>query len=200
VSVRSKRRGVFVVTLVMWIGAIGAGAASLLRYSNTPGDLAAPPEQWPAQTALRRSPGRAMLVMFAHPQCPCSAASMEELAQIVTRADDKVDTYVLFYAPEQAATEWVKSDLWESAARLPGVRPMEDREGREIRVFHAATSGQILLYNASGRLAFNGGIMARRGHAGPSDGRDAILSLLLNGIQLEKTTPVFGCSLLGAAQ
>ena len=199
-SVGTKRRGLIVSALVLWMFAIGAGAASLLRYSNTPGELAKPPENWPVQTAIRRSPGRATLVMFAHPQCSCSAASLEELARIVAHAGDKAETYVLFYAPEQAAADWVKSDLWRSAARLPGVQPIQDHDGREIRIFHAATSGQVLLYDAHGRLAFNGGVTARRGHAGPSDGRDAILSLLLDGVQLAKTTPVFGCSLLGAAR
>ena len=82
----------------------------------------------------------------------------------------------------------------------PGTSKQVTVRGREIGIFHAATSGQTLLYDVNGRLAFNGGITARRGHSGPNDGRDAILSLLQDGFRLHETTPVFGCSLLGAAE
>ena len=83
------------------------------------------------------------------------------------------------------------------AALIPGVRPVEDLDGREALRFGAVTSGQTLLYDVSGRLLFNGGITAARGHAGTNDGRDAVLSLLANGSSLRHTTRVFGCSLLG---
>jgi hypothetical protein len=87
--------------------------------------------------------------------------------------------------------------LWRDAAAIPGVHPIEDIDGGEIRKFGAATSGQVLLYDASGRLQFNGGITASRGHAGDNDGRDAVASLLRSGRAPLHTAFVFGCSLLG---
>jgi hypothetical protein len=77
------------------------------------------------------------------------------------------------------------------------VHPVEDPEGAAALRFGASTSGQTLLYNDSGRLVFNGGITAARGHEGPNDGQDAVIALLQNRPPLHTATPVFGCSLLG---
>ncbi len=76
---------------------------------------------------------------------------------------------------------------------------MEDIQGREALRFGAATSGQTLLYDASGRLLFSGGITPARGHAGDNDGSDALLELLSGGSGRHHQTPVFGCSLRDAS-
>jgi hypothetical protein len=95
--------------------------------------------------------------------------------------------------------KWAKDDLWTDAAAIPGVRVIADRNGSEVSRFGAATSGQTLLYDPAGRLVFNGGITAARGHFGPNDGVDAIVSLLEHGTARHHSAPVFGCSLLGGA-
>jgi hypothetical protein len=192
-----KSRALVAVATALWIPAVGMGVRTLLLYANTPGQSAAPSPDWPSGTSIQLARARATLVVFAHPQCPCSRATMGELAQIVAHAHGKLDAYVFFYAPGQKTVDWVRAELWESAAMIPGVQPMEDHEGAEARRFHAATSGQALLYDAGGHLLFSGGITASRGHSGGNDGRDAILSLLFDGVVQRKTTPVFGCSLLG---
>src|SRR5207244_3426685 len=130
------------------------------------------------------------------PQCPCSRATIGELALIMAR-HPKVDAYVLFYAPESEANGWVRTDLWRDAARIPGVRIVEDRAGVEIRRFGASTSGQALLYDSRGKLLFNGGITSSRGHSGPNDGRESIVSWIEGDTAPRSRTPVFGCSLLG---
>jgi hypothetical protein len=76
------------------------------------------------------------------------------------------------------------------------VDPVEDPEGAAALRFGASTSGQTILYNDSGRLVFNGGITAARGHEGPNDGQDAVIALLQNRAPRQTTTPAFGCSLL----
>ena len=180
-----------------WLLAVGVGFGALLRYSNTPGHLAAPPSFWPRSAKIHPQPRRATLIVFAHPQCPCTRATLGELAGILAHSQGSVDAYVYFYAPESRGAGWVRSELWRDAAAIPGVHPIEDIDGGEIRKFGAATSGQVLLYDASGRLQFNGGITASRGHAGDNDGRDAVASLLQSGRARLHTAFVFGCSLLG---
>ena len=49
---------------------------------------------------------------------------------------------------------------------MPGVRVFEDPEATTARLFGARVSGQVLLYDAGGKLLFNGGITAFRGHPG----------------------------------
>jgi hypothetical protein len=118
----------------------------------------------------------------------------------MARCRGKLDAYVLFYAPRWEGANWARTDLWQNAARIPGVHSIEDPDGDEVRRFGAATSGQTLLYDRSGHLLFNGGITAWRGHMGANDGWDAIVSLLENGTAEHKSTPVFGCSMLGPEQ
>jgi len=194
----TSRIGLFVLG-ISWVCAVGAGFRMLLAYEHTPGEGARAPDQWPNASEIVRPPGRATLIMLAHPQCPCTRASIGELAILMARVHKSVSAYVLFVSPSDLAESWPRTDLWESAAAIPGVRTIADHDGREARLFHAATSGQTLVYDATGRLTFSGGITDARGHSGDNAGRTAIVSLLTTGTSDQRTTPVFGCSLLGAA-
>jgi hypothetical protein len=120
---------------------------------------------------------------------------MGELALIMAQLREKLQVYVFFYAPRSKGTGWAQAGLWRDAAAIPGVSPMKDIDGREALRFGASTSGQTLLYDDSGRLLFNGGITAARGHAGANNGRDAVVSLVRDGTSRRHTTPTFGCSL-----
>jgi hypothetical protein len=183
--------------VILWIPAVGLGVGVLLQYSNTPGRLAAPAPDWPRSADLIPVPGQPTLLVFAHPQCPCSRATIGELALIVAHGHVKFNPYVLVYAPRSMGEAWARSDLWTDAAAIPGVHVVEDQDGWEARRFGASTSGQTLLYDSNGHLVFNGGITAARGHFGANDGMDAVESMLEHGTANNHMAPVFGCSLLG---
>jgi hypothetical protein len=190
-----KKNAAALVAVMLWVPALGFGIRTLWQYAETPGRAATAPAFWPADTLARRAAGRATLVVFIHPQCSCSRATIGELAKVVARCGEKVAVSVWVYAPSQEPGGWPRTDLWWSAAAIPGVRVFEDRDGREARHFGAATSGQALLYDAGGTLVFKGGITASRGHSGDNDGRDAIVSLVRGQTPPRRATPVFGCSL-----
>ena len=67
------------LALCVWLTAAGAGFAMLGRYVASPGPAIDASAQWPADSAIHRAEGVPMLVMFAHPRCPCSRASISEL-------------------------------------------------------------------------------------------------------------------------
>jgi len=182
--------------VLFWILAVGVGIKILLAYSNTPGKLSTPPSDWPASTAIQPQRNRACLLVFAHPQCPCSRATINELARIMAGSQGKVQAYVVFLAPKSAKRDWIRGNLWKAASAIPDVRVIADEDANEMRRFGASTSGQSLLYNARGHLLFNGGLTVARGHEGPNDGADAVFSFLQTGAAQRKTAPVFGCSLL----
>ncbi|HXB74671.1 MAG TPA: hypothetical protein VNY05_40930 [Candidatus Acidoferrales bacterium] len=190
-----KKNAAVLAAVALWIPMVGFGIRTLWQYAGTPGRAATPPAVWPAHTLARPAPGRAFLIIFAHPQCPCSRATIGELAWVMARCREKVEVGVWFYAPAQEPGNWWKTELWRSAAAIPGVRVFEDRDGIEARRFGASTSGQVLLYDSGGHLVFNGGITALRGHSGDNDGRNAIVSLVHGEIPMRQATPVFGCSL-----
>jgi len=180
----------------LWALAVATGLVVLLRYENRPGVAAAPPGRWPAGSHLERATDRATLVMLVHPGCPCSRASIEELDRLMARSRNLVTAHVLVFKPREFPAEWEKTDLWRAAAAIPGVRVRRDDDGGEARLFRAATSGQVVLYDAGGALRFSGGITPSRGHAGDSAGPDAIVAVLTgNAPATGIRTPVFGCSL-----
>jgi hypothetical protein len=169
--------------------------AVLFYYSNEPGPAATPPKHWPDSTRLHRESGLPTLLMFAHPHCPCTRASLGELAKIMRSCQGRVTSHVLMVLPQGMPEGWEKTDLWESAAAIPGVAVDCDFAGTEAKRFGAGTSGAVLLYNTTGELMFDGGITGARGHAGDNAGRSTIVSLLSEGRADRHRTFVFGCPL-----
>jgi hypothetical protein len=184
-------------SLVIWIGTVAIGMVGLVQYqmtSGAPGREA--PHSWPAGVGdIARKPGRLTLVMTLHPQCPCSTASLHELSQLMTRAGEKTDAHILFVKPEGAPANWCDGNLWKQAKDIPGANVSIDDDAKDASIFGATTSGQVIVYDASGTIRFSGGITDGRGHEGDNAGLSAILGLILNGKTAVSTTPVYGCSL-----
>ena len=126
---------------------------------------------WPQASCIHLSDQCHTLVMFAHPKCPCTRASLGELAKILTRCPNTVTPHVVFFKPSDTSEKWDHTDQWLTAAGTPGVNVIRDIDGVEASLFQATTSGQTLLYNAAGELLFSGGITLARGHAGDNPGR-----------------------------
>ena len=198
-STAFRRHAVVAAALAVWLPTVAYGMSVLWRYSTTPGHPASPPVTWPLRISTERKPGMATLLMFAHPQCGCSKASLGELAIIMAHAHETVSAIVFFYVPRNQPLSWAHTDLWDTAKTIPGITAIEDTENDFASRFGAFTSGQTLVYDSHGRLIFNGGITASRGHSGDSYGRDAIIALLQNHdappADLPIISPVFGCSL-----
>jgi hypothetical protein len=197
VTRRRLRAGIAVASATLWVVAISVGLAMLWNYQNPSGATGVPPSQWPADSSVELAPGRATLVMVAHPNCPCTRSSIGELALLMARCQGRVSTYVLFFKPQDFPDGWERTDLWNSAASIPGVTVLSDEAGIEAGRFNAMTSGATMLYGADGRLLFSGGITGSRGHSGDNDGRSAIVALVTGEAATQTATPVFGCSLVG---
>jgi hypothetical protein len=181
---------------IAWAAAVVVGMSLLSNYSLAAGAPAAAPETWPAGSALTRVAGRPTLVVLAHPRCPCTKATIAELAGIMRYAPDHVTTHVLFSMPADSGPEWQETDLWRSAAAIPGVDVMSDVGGVEARRFGALTSGQVLLYDGHDRLVFAGGITGARGQVGPNVGAAAVRSALDDHPGEQRRASVFGCALV----
>lgn len=181
--------------------AIGFGFTRIYNYANIPGKPAQALLQWPQGTTLSSFKDLATLVMFVHPHCPCSEASLGELEKLMPRILGKAKSYVVFYKPQNKTKEWVQDSLWKKAQSIPNVTALIDETGIEASQFDAKTSGQTFLYSSEGNLLFQGGITAQRGHMGDNDGQLAILSYFKlknpkqNPLREIAQTPVFGCSL-----
>jgi hypothetical protein len=171
------------------------GLAAMAKYDQNPGTVGNTPHEWPvtaAQVAL--DPSRPTLVMFAHPKCPCTRASLAELNRLLARCEGQVAVHLFFFAPEEAPADWKHTGLWDSAESIPGVVVEQDPGGALAKRFGAETSGFVALYDPHGRLLFKGGITAGRGHEGDNEGESTIAALLTaNTAPVRPETRVFGC-------
>ncbi|QDV87113.1 RedB protein [Planctomycetes bacterium TBK1r] len=185
------------VLVIAWSVMVAAGLGIVWRYEHTAGPLHVAPDRWPSDSQIERSPERWTLVLFAHPKCPCTRATLGELARIMTQCADRVQASALFVKPPACALEpgWEYSQLWQAAEQIPDLSVYADPGGVEANRFAAVISGLVLLYDPAGRLRFRGGITASRGHSGDNLGRSTIVQLLNQGSGDVDSTKVYGCEL-----
>jgi hypothetical protein len=192
----SRNKILVTTTLALtWVAALGYGMQVLWKYETTPGPSASVASNWPSGSIVPRQPDKPTLLMIAHPHCPCTRASIAELAQIMADAPDGVTASVLFVKPSGAGSDWDDTDLRRSAAAIPGVSVATDDNGVEAARFGAKTSGHTLVFDRNGTLAFSGGITGTRGHAGANAGENAVLAALRQQTPVRGSTSVFGCLL-----
>ena len=188
-------RGGLAFALLLWTAVIGAGFFFVVEYENTPGNKAAAPVLWPANSSLTTRPGQVNLVLAVHPHCPCTLATIDELAQLMAQHPGSLAAHVLVVWPRGFANGWDQTEVWRRASAIPGVQVSLDEEGVEARRFGAVTSGQALLFDVEGGLVFGGGLTNARVHAGESIGRLTMLVFLSGAPVRHARTPVYGCAL-----
>lgn len=180
-----------------WLCVVGSGMWWLNDYANTPATRGSVPLIWPAETQVDVPLGKPLLVMFVHPRCPCTLASVRELEPLVARHREQIALVATIpnETSGQVESAWTTSDVYRWADRM-GVRVILDPGGRESKLFGAHVSGFCTVYDASGQLRFSGGVTASRGHAGPNSGADTVASLLAGKASLVNEHDVFGCGLV----
>jgi hypothetical protein len=187
-----SRRFCFAWALVAtWCAAVATGMGLLTLYAITPGEMS------PAPATIVRSNDATSaghrLYMFLHPRCPCSIASVNELARIMSRCSARLDATVYFVRPESQPAGWERGPLWDLASSIPRVNVEPDVGGQTAARFKSSTSGEVFVYDREGKLRFHGGITAARGHAGDNLGESAVIAIALGGKSYVEHGPVFGC-------
>lgn len=198
-SVSEKSRFSIAVACTLWASLLGLGLYFLMNYETTPGKPGIPPKDFPRDTKLKLSSDKDTLVMFVHPQCPCTKASLEQLAPLSLK--NNLEIKIVHFKPSIKPDGW--SEKWQLGdwTKNPSVQIIEDIDGAEARRFNAKTSGQTYLFEPDGKLVFAGGITPARGVAGDNKGFDH-LSLALSRNKRDandsnkKNSLVFGCNLL----
>jgi hypothetical protein len=194
-TIRTKNILRTTVFFAGWVVALVLSGRVLLSYESAPGQVGSIPGAWPRTSQIPPPTDRAVLIMLAHPRCPCTRASMAELKKIITHVQGKLAAYVLFLKPTGSGPDWDDTSLWRTAEGIPGVKVISDIDGAEAQRFGAKTSGHTLLFAQDGRLLFSGGITELRGHEGDNVGEDAIISIVNKNVGGRDRTSVFGCSL-----
>lgn len=187
-----------ILPIVCWLSLAVLGMSRLWDYGSAPGEPGSAPASWPTEAGLALEPGLPNLLVFAHPQCPCTRASLRELERLLPRLAGPLSARVLFCVPPGSPPGFSDGALWEQAVALPGVVTCRDVDGRLAERFGAVSSGQVLVYDVAGALAYAGGLTGTRGHEGDNAGARAVLAAL-RGESAGPGTPALGCALLAPA-
>lgn len=194
------RPGMARLLTALWALAVLVSFGGLLRYQTTPGERPSVPSRWPSDADLPAVPGRPTLVLFAHPCCPCTRATLNLLRGLLPRYEGRLTAWLSACRPVDRPDGWNELDFGELLAGVPQIEVRDDPEGRAAQRFGVKTSGHVVLYGASGDLLFSGGICSSRGHEGDSVGlqllREALESELAGEpVPFTRGVPVFGCAL-----
>jgi hypothetical protein len=196
-----RRTTALALGALLWLTGIGGGYKAMWDFQRKAGEGATAPVAWPADSKLTRSAIGPTLVIFAHPRCPCTRASITELREMLgSRAGRIAKTYVLVLKPREFPDGWEKTDMWRNAASIPGVNVISDVDGVEAARLGARTSGQTLLYDRDGKLLFSGGITKLRGEAGDNMGVRRVAALIDGETPDRATSEVFGCAIQTAGE
>lgn len=183
---------------LLWLVLIGAGSKSLIDYASAAAPARAHPLTWPVESGVAPPADRPLVLMFLHPHCPCSRASVTNLERLMARAGSRMRVCVLFTQPPGAPPDWARSTLADHIRTIPGVETFVDVQAAEAERFGIETSGHVLVYGPDGVLVFSGGLTAARGHEGDSIGLDTLIAYALTGRAPRARTEAFGCRLHGA--
>lgn len=185
-------RPALLLVFCLWLGLGAGGYTWLVRYSSTVGETSPAPRTLPFPRATDTASARPQLLLALHPRCPCSLATVRELAKILTRAPNAGDVTVLMYKPASEPDSWLQGALFDECRRMNcQIRP--DPDGNLAASLGSLTSGQVLLYAADGTLRYQGGITISRGHEGDNAGEGAVTEILRGSRALHGSMPVFGC-------
>ena len=147
------------ILFLSWLIVAITGFILMVRYANVAGAVTLTPVQWPATNPVPFQAGKPNLVVFLHPKCSCSRATLTELDRLMLDIGDRVNVSIVFVKPTDKSIDWAKSDNWKRAKSIPGLHAFFiDQENKIAEAFGAETSGFTMLYSASGNLVFSGGI------------------------------------------
>lgn len=184
------------------IGGLLSGLAGLLAlgaYDSRPANQRGWQTSWPTSVPLAANRDSATTLMFVHPHCPCTVASVEQLLEVLKSASARATLVV--YEPDSVTSDWSQGPLLQLAAEYPQqLSLVRDPQGSLAAKFGACASGTCLVYGADLRLRYAGGLTLSRGHRGDNAGQATLLRILHDPINAATaaTFPIFGCSIVHA--
>lgn len=169
--------------------------AHTYRPANTPGAVAA----WPVIDQQFDSTGVNILV-FAHPFCPCTRATLAELEDSLQRASPELKVTIVFITAGLSADDVDRSATVAAAKQFPRVALQFDPSADMAKLFGASVSGEVFVFDAAGNRVFHGGITAGRGHRGHSVSKEAFEQVIRGKYEGAGEFPLFGCRLPQGAE
>jgi hypothetical protein len=180
---------------IVWCGCALPGWRALLRHAYEPAASGEVVALWPAGAFAADPSAGFRVVLFAHPCCPCTRATLNKLDESLPRIPGGTSIHVIFVTAGLSPADLSGSTLVDMARGLPGVDVRLDDTGDEARRFGAKISGEVLVFDRQGRRVFHGGLTSARGHDGESAAQQQLERTLRGQSYDSYTAPVYGCAL-----
>ncbi len=177
-----------------WLAVCVGSLLALEVYKARPGQQLVAPHAASAAAADQGSGLR--ILMFVHPECPCTRSSLHELRKLLDAARTKPQVEIVVVPHLDNSHQ---SALISEAESMPGTIVRSPENSNELQRYGALTSGYVVVMGDRGRELFCGGITRSRGHEGGSTGGRAVADLLAGRRPEVTQTLVYGCSLLDPA-
>jgi hypothetical protein len=171
---------------------------ALIAFDSAPVAGTSIPEKWPQGAGIERPVREAQLLVFAHPFCACTGATIAELARLETLRRNRLPSPTFLVFRPSKTSDWTWAAFQTVTRSLPDARVIWDDGGLAAARFHAIASGTVLLYSENGDLLFHGGVTGSRGHEGDNYGLDELTKALEatpGSPSQPKHSRVFGCAL-----
>lgn len=197
---QQRNRWLFKLIATIWVGGIVAGGFAMFRHEFTAGETEPAPQELPKEFSKLgpKTDAELTLIMAVHPDCPCTSASIEQLDRFLTSHPEKTQAVAFFWTDPQNPDpiDLSSNAYWSRLSKMKAARIYPDPGGQNAAKLGALVSGAVAAYDANGKLRFQGGLTATRGHAGPSPSID-VLTCIAEGREIcgSNQSPNFGCSL-----
>lgn len=166
-------------------------------YKFTEGAQVKAPARIPASVSSVLDSRVPTLILFAHPKCTCTEATLVELAKLKKELGTRIAVKVYISYDQQDYNE-DHEKIENEARRIPHVTVEKDMDRVVAGQFGALTSGQTVLYAPEGNLLYQGGITGSRGHVGDNPGVREITRIVTSPfiiVDSRERLPTFGCHL-----
>lgn len=184
-------------SFTIWLMSIVIATGALWAYEKTPGPIGSQPMNWPTNSLLHQRKGAGVVLLFVHPQCPCSAATLKNFDALPK--PEHFDFSVVFTMPIDAEDTWKETSNVRLASRIPSCQVYFDQNGTITKQFGVSTSGHCLAYDSDHVLRFTGGLTVSRGHEGDNQGMTGLSDVLALTTTPQSahpaSYPIYGCPL-----
>ena len=191
----SRSSAKMIMLVGVWLALIAGGIWVSLEYEKTPSKVVKPAAlSNPLPEILVDNAKEFRLVVFAHPKCPCTKATLSELARFLTK-NGNVSSQVFFIVPAGLKESWAQTETFAFASHIPEVEVKIDYDGALAKTFGADASGECFLLDRKAKVLFHGGITLARGHEGDNIGLDQLTAIVQRKSDITATNVVYGCGL-----
>ena len=185
--------------------AVAAGGWLLADYSYRPGESREALKQLGATERLElfgttevEIRSSQTLVLFIHPRCPCTKATIRSLERIYHRMPQRPKLVVYAFYPQDRGESWAESALTDYVTAFADAALIPDRNGDACLRYGVTTSGHLMLFDRHDRLVFSGGITPGRAHEGDCISSKDLLKKCRNesSVAAPSNWPVYGCPII----